>query len=89
MVLIGRVGPAARDAVGRLAFGVGADVVPFTLDQAQGAAEAFLRYGKGRHPTGLNFDDRCSYALAAERGLPLLFKGGDFGRTDIRPALIP
>ncbi len=88
MVLMGRLGPAARNAVGRLVGGVGAEVVPFTLDQAQQAAEAFLRYGKGRHPAGLNFGDCCSYALAAESGLPLLFKGNDFGRTDVRPALV-
>jgi ribonuclease VapC len=48
----------------------------------------YLRYGKGRqHRAGLNFGDCCSYALAAETGLPLLFKGGDFGHTDIPKAL--
>jgi ribonuclease VapC len=50
------------------------------------AANAFRRYGKGRHPAGLNFGDTFSYALAATRSLPLLFKGEDFPHTDISPA---
>lgn len=41
------------------------------------------RYGKGRHPAGLNFGDCCSYALAQACGEPLRFKGADFGQTDI------
>ena len=45
-------------------------------------------YGKGSgHPAGLNFGDVFSYALAKTRHLPLLFKGEDFSKTDIRPAL--
>ena len=58
------------------------------LDQAQMhiASDAFRRYGKGRHPAGLNFGDTFSYALASTRALPLLFKGADFALTDIRQA---
>lgn len=48
------------------------------------AADAFARYGKGRHPAGLNFGDCFAYALAASLGAPLLFKGNDFARTDVR-----
>ncbi|WP_082674430.1 type II toxin-antitoxin system VapC family toxin [Thiohalocapsa sp. ML1] len=45
---------------------------------------AFVAYGKGSgRPAGLNFGDVFSYALAKVRGLPLLFKGDDFSRTDI------
>ena len=52
------------------------------------AYAAFVTYGKGSgHPAGLNFGDVFSYALAKVRGMPLLFKGDDFSRTDIRPAL--
>jgi ribonuclease VapC len=47
------------------------------------AADAFDRFGKGRHPAGLNFGDCIAYALAKSRNLPLLFKGNDFSRTDI------
>ena len=53
----------------------------------QAAYAAFVTYGKGSgHPAGLNFGDVFSYALAKVRGLPLLFKGDDFSRTDIPPA---
>jgi uncharacterized protein with PIN domain len=48
---------------------------------------AFIRFGKGRHPAGLNFGDCVSYALAHSRGLPLLFKGADFAKTDVISAL--
>lgn len=65
---------------------VGLEIVAFDREQAAVAREAFARYGKGRHPAGLNFGDCAAYALAATRGLPLLFKGQDFARTDIRPA---
>ena len=51
------------------------------------ARDAYRRFGKGRHATGLNFGDCFAYALAKERDLPLLFKGDDFAQTDIRPAL--
>ena len=47
------------------------------------ARDAFLRYGKGRHPARLNFGDCFSYALAKRLGEPLLFKGNDFAQTDV------
>ena len=62
-------------------------VAPVSEGQAHRAFEAFLRYGKGRHPARLNLGDCFAYALAKERGEPLLFKGDDFARTDIEPAL--
>jgi ribonuclease VapC len=90
IVLIGRLGPPSRGGLDRLVASLGAEIVPFTPGQASHAIEAFLRYGKGRqHSAGLNFGDCCSYALAAETGLPLLFKGSDFSVSDIRPALVP
>ena len=52
-------------------------------DQAYVARDAFRRYGKGRHPAGLNFGDCFAYALAKMLGEPLLFKGNDFVLTDI------
>jgi len=57
-----------------------------TLSQALLARQAFLAFGKGRHPAALNFGDCFSYALAKERGEPLLFVGDDFTRTDIKAA---
>ena len=59
-----------------------------SLDEAQSelAAAAWRRFGKGRHPAALNFGDTFSYALAAVRGEPLLFKGRDFAATDVAQA---
>ncbi len=51
------------------------------------ARDAFLRFGKGRHPARLNCGDCASYALAKSLNIPLLFKGADFAKTDIVPAL--
>jgi ribonuclease VapC len=50
------------------------------------ARQAFLDFGKGRHKAGLNYGDCFSYALAKATDEPLLFKGNDFGETDIRGA---
>jgi ribonuclease VapC len=62
-----------------------ADVVVVPVDQTHvdEARRAWRRYGKGHHPAGLNFGDAFAYALARASGEPLLFKGGDFARTDI------
>ena len=59
------------------------EIVPVTVEQAQVAADAYERYGKGRHPANLNFGDCFAYALAKTRREPLLFKGADFSQTDI------
>ena len=53
------------------------------------AREAYLQFGKGYHPAGLNLADCFSYSLAKSRNEPLLFKGGDFLKTDIVPAWHP
>ncbi|MCJ2097140.1 type II toxin-antitoxin system VapC family toxin [Methylobacterium sp. J-072] len=58
-------------------------VVPVDHALAQVAADAFARFGKGRHPAGLNFGDCFAYALARTLNAPLLFKGDDFARTDV------
>ena len=59
------------------------DIVPVTPDQARLAAVAYERYGKGRHAAALNFGDCFAYALAKSRGEALLFKGTNFGLTDV------
>lgn len=62
--------------------------VDFTLPMFQKAKDAYRRYGKGQgHPAQLNFGDCLSYAVAQVCGVPLLFKGNDFRRTDVIPAL--
>jgi ribonuclease VapC len=61
-------------------------IVPVDEAQADATAEAFRRYGKGRHAAALNLGDLFAYALAKVTGEPLLFKGDDFARTDLLPA---
>jgi ribonuclease VapC len=51
------------------------------------ALDAYLLYGKGWHPARLNLGDCFAYALAKALDAPLLYKGDDFSRTDIRSAL--
>jgi ribonuclease VapC len=58
-------------------------LVPVDEDQAHPARRAYQKYGKGRHPAGLNFGDCFSYALARALDEPLLFKGNDFLQTDV------
>jgi ribonuclease VapC len=59
-----------------------------TLNQARIARDAYRDFGKGSgHKAGLNFGDCFAYALAKTTGEALLFKGDDFGHTDVTPAL--
>jgi len=87
MVIEGQLGPEAGrqcDAFLRRAEIV---IESVTVEHAHLARQAFLDFGKGRHPAGLNFGDCFSYALAKATGEPLLFKGQDFSQTDIQPAI--
>ncbi len=61
-------------------------IEPVTVEHAYLARQAFLDFGKGRHAARLNFGDCFAYALAKSTGEPLLFKGMDFSKTDIRQA---
>jgi ribonuclease VapC len=58
-------------------------IIAVDAEQAELARSAWRRYGKGRHPAGLNFGDCFVYALAKATGEPVLAKGGDFAKTDI------
>lgn len=62
-------------------------IEPVTEEQARLARQAYIDYGKGRHPAGLNYGDCFSYALAKSINEPLLFKGQDFAKTDMKSAL--
>ncbi len=86
MVLSGRSDKDPRSLLDGLLRTMGAEIVPFTEDHYEAAVTAFLRYGKGRHPAGLNFGDCTSYALARVGGLPLLYTGNDFSKTDVQAA---
>ncbi|HEX4765912.1 MAG TPA: type II toxin-antitoxin system VapC family toxin [Lichenihabitans sp.] len=87
MVMLTRFGePGAAELQALLRV---ADVqsAPFGPEHLGIAIDAFRRFGKGRHPAALNFGDCFSYALAKATGEPLLFKGDDFSRTDIKGVL--
>jgi ribonuclease VapC len=86
IVLTRWFGEAAEAALDAFVRESGAETVPFDLPQLRAAQDAYRRFGKGRHPAGLNFGDCMSYALAHVCDETLLFKGEDFARTDIRPA---
>ena len=58
-------------------------IEPVTEEQAHIARQAFIDFGKGRHPAGLNYGDCFSYALSKTTREPLLFKGKDFAKTDL------
>lgn len=59
------------------------EILAVDAEQADLARRAWRRFGRGRHPAGLNYGDCFSYALAATRDEPLLFKGDDFTKTDV------
>jgi len=56
-------------------------------EESAKALDAYLTYGKGRHPAKLNLADCFAYALAKKLDAPLLYKGDDFPLTDVRSAL--
>ena len=81
-----RKGESAGRELDLLIYRAGIEIVPVDQEQAEIAREAWRRFGKGRHPAGLNYGDCFAYALAKAAGAPLLFKGGDFSQTDIKLA---
>ncbi len=89
IVLEARRGSTAARLLDTLVERAGIDVVGVDREQGELARRAFARFGKGRHSAGLNFGDCFAYALAQAFGDSLLFKGGDFNQTDVRPALKP
>ena len=82
IVLEARV-PAAVGIARRVLRDAQIEVVPFDSRLMDRATDAWRRFGKGRHPAGLNYGDCFSYALAEETGHPILCVGDDFGHTDI------
>lgn len=66
---------------------LGLTIAPVTPTQALLARDAYRALGRGRHRAALHLGDCFAYALAKERDEPLLFKGGDFARTDVKQAL--
>jgi ribonuclease VapC len=87
VVIEARKGPAGRRELDLLLHEAAVDVVPMDLGQVELAKDAYRRFGKGRHPAGLNLGDCCAYALAVQTGEALLFKGNDFAQTDVTKAV--
>jgi ribonuclease VapC len=86
MVLTARLGHDARPMVFAFLRRLEAEVVAFNQEHLDAATTAFIRFGRGRHAAALNFGDCMSYAVASVAGMPLLFIGEDFRRTDIAQA---
>jgi ribonuclease VapC len=87
VIVVGRAeGEEGIAALSRLILDLGIEVVPFDKPHADTATEAFIGYGKGRHPARLNYGDCMTYAIARWSGRPLLYTGDDFAQTDIQAA---
>lgn len=86
MVLSSKLKRDSRPLLGELFRKMNAEIVDFSEIHYDAAALAFMRFGKGRHKAALNFGDCMSYALAKVSGLPLLYFGEDFSRTDVQSA---
>jgi ribonuclease VapC len=83
IVVTARAGTAGTRGLERVLATAAVEVLPFTDDHWRTAVEAFERFGKGRHPAGLNLGDCFSYASARLARRPLLCLGDDFPQTDL------
>lgn len=84
MVLSGRGFPNAADIIRQLIDLPNLSAIAFGQPHYDAAEKAFGRFGKSRHPAGLNYGDCFSYALSKVSDAPMLFKGGDFSQTDVK-----
>lgn len=78
MVIEARLGEAGAAELDLWLHKAGVEITPVDVEQAYVARRAWRKFGKERHPAGLNHGDCFSYARAATRGEPLLFPGEDF-----------
>jgi ribonuclease VapC len=86
MVLCARLGRVGKTLLARFLEEAEIQVIAFTADHWTVAADAFIRYGKGRHRAGLNLGDCMTYAVAKLTGEPLLCLGDDFPATNLELA---
>ena len=89
VVIMSRKGAVHAREVRNLLTFHGVEIVPFDDAQAAAAFATYARFGKGHHPAKLNLCDCAAYALAKSLDAPLLYKGGDFGLTDVTSAVTP
>jgi len=83
LVLTARLQKNASGSLLRFFEETGIEIIAFSDLHWQRAIDAFSRFGKGRHPAGLNFGDCMTYATAALARQPLLCRGDDFRKTDL------
>ena len=83
IVIESRYGAAGLRELDRFIDRADIELVGVDVEQGKVARDAFSRFGKGRHAAGLNFGDCFAYALAGVLAQPLLYKGGDFSKTDL------
>lgn len=83
IVVEARAGPAGAQLLDELLTRVEMRIEPVDADMAHEALVCWRRFGKGRHPAGIDYGDTFSYALARRMGVPLLFVGEDFAQTDV------
>jgi ribonuclease VapC len=83
IVLTARLGVVGRTLLARFFEEADIEIVECGPEHWKVAVEAFERFGKGRHPAGLNFGDCLTYAVAAVEGEALLCVGDDFPKTDL------
>lgn len=83
IVLTARRGPVARTVFDRLRSEINLGIAEYTADHAFAAQRAYLRFGRARHPAGLNLGDCMSYATALLAHEPLLAVGDYFPKTDL------
>ena len=86
MVIESRNGKAGGRELDLLFHRSKVEIVASTAEHFEVARDAWRRFGKGNHPARLNMGDCFAYALSQVSGEPLLFKGNDFGRTDVAVA---
>jgi ribonuclease VapC len=83
IVLCAKIGLGGRTLLARFIEESELEVLPFGQEHWQTAVDAFLRFGKGRHPAALNFGDCLAYATARLAEEPLFCLGQDFAKTDL------
>jgi ribonuclease VapC len=83
IVLSARLGIPGKTLLARFVQESGLETVRFTDEHWPIAVDAYLRYGKARHPAALNFGDCLTYAVSRLAGEPLLCIGDDFSKTDL------
>ena len=83
IVLSARLDEAAHGLLERMLDEFGIQEIPFGEVHWREAVDAFRRYGRGRHPAGLNFGDCMTYATAGLAGEKLAYVGNDFAQTEL------